>query len=70
MVTSSIAGSHSVIPQQVQTTVTKTALDVQKQEGENAVELIQTAVDLTQHAVTNQAVSPTGDTGTNIDVTA
>ena len=59
-----------MVPKQVQTAVTKTALDVQKQEGENAVELIQTAVDLTQQAVTNQAVSPTGDTGTNIDVTA
>ena len=70
MVTSSIAGSNSVVPQQIQTAVTKTAFDVQKQEGENAVDVIQTAVDLTQQAVTNQAVSPTGDTGTNIDVTA
>ncbi|SVD00928.1 uncharacterized protein METZ01_LOCUS353782, partial [marine metagenome] len=33
MATSSIAGSHSVVPQQVQNAVTKTALDVQKQEG-------------------------------------
>ncbi|PIQ97179.1 MAG: hypothetical protein COV67_05575 [Nitrospinae bacterium CG11_big_fil_rev_8_21_14_0_20_56_8] len=55
----------SGISQQLQAAVTKTALDVQKQEGNNALDLIQSAVETGQNA----APTPQGNTGHSIDIT-
>lgn len=50
---------------QFQTAATKTALDVQKQEGENALSLIQSAVEGGNQTSSGSA---TPFTGTNIDL--
>ena len=63
MSTGSITGAASVASFQFQAAATKTALDVQKQEGENAISLIQSAVQSTE-----QAISATSNTGNNVDV--
>ncbi len=59
----SITGAASAASFQYQAAATKTALDVQKQEGENAIKLIQSAVQSTE-----QAIFGTSNTGNNVDV--
>ncbi len=63
MNTGPVTGAASAASFQYQAAATKTALNVQKQEGENAVKLIQSAVQSTE-----QAISGTSNTGNNVDV--
>lgn len=57
------SGSAQGVSAQYQTAALKTAQNSQKQEGEAAVSLIQSAVEATEHSI------PSG-TGNNVDVTA
>jgi hypothetical protein len=57
------SGSAQGVSAQYQTAALKTSQNVQKQEGQAAVSLIQSAVEATDHSI------PSG-TGGNVDVTA
>jgi|GEM_PF-633822 hypothetical protein len=62
MTPASISGAAQGVSAQYQAAALKTANNVQKQEGEAAVSLIQSAVEATDHSI------PSGKGG-NIDVT-
>ncbi|MFQ5449243.1 MAG: hypothetical protein ACE5E9_01370 [Nitrospinaceae bacterium] len=59
------ASSSSGLPQLFQTAATAKALDVQKQEGQAALQLIQSATDVAQTALSSGPKA----TGNNVDVT-
>ena len=63
MTPASASGATQGVSAQFQAAALKTAQNVQKQEGEAAVSLIQSAVEATDHSI------PSG-TGNNVDVTA
>lgn len=63
MTPASTSGATQGVSAQFQAAALKTAQNVQKQEGEAAVSLIQSAVEATDHSIP-------GGTGNNIDVTA
>jgi hypothetical protein len=63
MTPASTSGATQGVSAQFQAAALKTAQNVQKQEGEAAVSLIQSAVEATDHSIPNS-------TGNNVDVTA
>jgi hypothetical protein len=63
MTPASTSGATQGLSAQFQVAALKTAQNVQKQEGEAAVSLIQSAVEATDHSIP-------GGKGNNVDVTA